>query len=757
LNGNLAATQSWVTSQGYLTSYTETDTLSSVTARGSSTSTAITINGIDSALKVQHDGTSTAWRGRIGSFNASADKSSFLGNYTGRAGVFGHNNALSAWDELWVNTLGIYGQGNLYLSWFTYVKANGGDTNYSIWHAGNLTNLNQLTNGPGYITGYTETDTLASVTGRGASTATAVNFTSAGAAVNLTGLGSHITFKDQDNVWVGYVGFDGNTGRLEFPGRNVKVVAAYNGTIELNTGVSGYNSGRIHIPYGYLSVDNNYVSATSFIGQSVSVGTAGSTPTVDYGIFHQSGVGLGIASVAGGTTQGISFWSHNGTSFFQSVRIAGSTGYVGINTTTPRKLLDVNGTGIVASFGGGFSPGSFAGLHFGYSESYLNSDNYKKSALVFERTDNHGQGGNASGKIHFLLNNIASTSANALTDSVVTIDSDASGTVGSVRMGIGTRNPSTPLHVIGIIQVEGGGSNTFYGTDGSGSYARNFGTQLYTFRDAGGNVITTINTTSGVITTTGGNSTLWNTAYGWGNHASQGYATQTYVNTAISNLVDAAPATLDTLNELAAALGDDPNFATTVATSIGNKVAKAGDTMTGNLNWGATNLGLTWDMNTDSAYIKFFNTGNSDTDSRLEYGTSDDGNEYHRWVISNVERMNLKTAGLTVTGNVTCTGTFTETSSRRFKENIVDLEPTSEKVEKLRPVQYNKVDNDATEIGLIAEEVAELFPELVTYNEDGQPSGVQYQRLSVILLKTIQEQNVALAALTERINKLENK
>lgn len=249
----------------------------------------------------------------------------------------------------------------------------------------------------------------------------------------------------------------------------------------------------------------------------------------------------------------------------------------------------------------------------------------------------------------------------------------------------------------------------------------------------------------------------WNTAYGWGNHASQGYATQTYVNTAISNLVDAAPTTLDTLNELAAALGDDPNFATTVATSIGNKVAKAGDTMTGNLNWGATGLGLTWDMNTDGAYIKFFNTGNGDTDSRLEYATYDDGNEYHRWVISSVERMNLKAAGLTVTGNVTCTGTFTETSSRRFKENIVDLESTTEKVEKLRPVRYNKIDNEATEIGLIAEEVAELFPEVVTYNENGQPSGVQYQRLSVILLKTIQEQNVALAALTERINKLENK
>jgi hypothetical protein len=49
------------------------------------------------------------------------------------------------------------------------------------------------------------------------------------------------------------------------------------------------------------------------------------------------------------------------------------------------------------------------------------------------------------------------------------------------------------------------------------------------------------------------------------------YATESYVTTAVANLVDAAPATLDTLNELAAALGDDPNFATTIATSIGTK------------------------------------------------------------------------------------------------------------------------------------------------------------------------------------------
>ena len=44
--------------------------------------------------------------------------------------------------------------------------------------------------------------------------------------------------------------------------------------------------------------------------------------------------------------------------------------------------------------------------------------------------------------------------------------------------------------------------------------------------------------------------------------------------TAAASVVDSAPGTLNTLNELAAALGDDPNFATTIATQIGNKVDK---------------------------------------------------------------------------------------------------------------------------------------------------------------------------------------
>ena len=62
-----------------------------------------------------------------------------------------------------------------------------------------------------------------------------------------------------------------------------------------------------------------------------------------------------------------------------------------------------------------------------------------------------------------------------------------------------------------------------------------------------------------------------------------GYATETYVGTQISNLVDSSPAALNTLNELAAAIGDDANFSTTVTNNIATKLPLAGGTLTGNL------------------------------------------------------------------------------------------------------------------------------------------------------------------------------
>ena len=67
-----------------------------------------------------------------------------------------------------------------------------------------------------------------------------------------------------------------------------------------------------------------------------------------------------------------------------------------------------------------------------------------------------------------------------------------------------------------------------------------------------------------------------------------GYATESYVTTAISNLVDSAPGTLDTLNELAAALGDDANYASTITSALALKAPLASPSFTGNVGIGTS-------------------------------------------------------------------------------------------------------------------------------------------------------------------------
>jgi hypothetical protein len=76
--------------------------------------------------------------------------------------------------------------------------------------------------------------------------------------------------------------------------------------------------------------------------------------------------------------------------------------------------------------------------------------------------------------------------------------------------------------------------------------------------------------------------------------------TNSQIATALSGLVDSAPSTLDTLNELAAALGDDANFSTTVTNSIATKAPLADPSFTGNAQF-AGNLGIGITPNTYSS------------------------------------------------------------------------------------------------------------------------------------------------------------
>lgn len=151
--GNLTNLNQLTNGPGYITSYTETDTLATVTGRGASTSTALTLSG-----RVTF-GSAIADRPQMPNGILGLDTGDGNFDIWGISRDYYPSNATAgnAWGILWNgdnNQVRFIGAGTQRL----VIDLDGGSTGAltwegnNIWHAGNLTNLNQLSNGPGYIT-----------------------------------------------------------------------------------------------------------------------------------------------------------------------------------------------------------------------------------------------------------------------------------------------------------------------------------------------------------------------------------------------------------------------------------------------------------------------------------------------------------------------------------------------------------------------------------------------------------------------------
>ncbi len=86
-------------------------------------------------------------------------------------------------------------------------------------------------------------------------------------------------------------------------------------------------------------------------------------------------------------------------------------------------------------------------------------------------------------------------------------------------------------------------------------------------------------------------------------------------------------------------------------------------------------------------------------------------------------------------------------SSRRWKTNIHPLTNALGKVERMRGVSYDLKDSGKHEIGVIAEEVGEVVPEVVSYEKNGKDAtGVDYSRLTALLIEAVKQQQTEIAA-----------
>lgn len=116
-----------------------------------------------------------------------------------------------------------------------------------------------------------------------------------------------------------------------------------------------------------------------------------------------------------------------------------------------------------------------------------------------------------------------------------------------------------------------------------------------------------------------------------------------------------------------------------------------------------------------------------------------------------------------VNGTVAATA-LVETSARKFKEGIEPVVDALNTVTQLQGVTFVRIGEENREYGFIADEVADVAPALVSYDENGNPYGVQYARTVAIQNEAIKElnnkvnsQELFIRDLLRRIEKLENK
>jgi hypothetical protein len=357
-------------------------------------------------------------------------------------------------------------------------------------------------------------------------------------------------------------------------------------------------------------------------------------------------------------------------------------------------------------------------------------------------------------------NVVLGAASNVFKDGAVFLWDDPSGNTALGREALasatGTATGNTAVgrralkHTTGGIEVYHGRNNTAVG-DGA----------LYENTTGGSNTATghtaLLFNTTGFGNTAAGVSALRFNTTGSGNTAS-GYTAlgnnvTGYSNTASGEFALASN-TSGSFNTASGALALVNNTTGSRNTATGD-VALAGNT-TGSANTAVGNVALLGntegDRNVAIGYRAGFNVTGANRDDNIfisNEGTATDSNRIRIGTQGNQDGTFIAGIhGTTVTGStvlVTADGQLgVASSSAIFKEEVEELGEIGERLATLRPVTFRYrseiLPEGGPQIGLIAEEVAEIFPELVTRDAEGRPFGVRYDLLSVLSLAELQHQ-----------------
>ena len=205
------------------------------------------------------------------------------------------------------------------------------------------------------------------------------------------------------------------------------------------------------------------------------------------------------------------------------------------------------------------------------------------------------------------------------------------------------------------------------------------------------------------------------------NTGSGGIATRAYADsaatTAVNNIVDGAPAALNTLNELAAAIGDNASYASSITTALSGKASTGTNMVAGN---GLTGGGTL-------AANRTFHVGGGNGITVSANGVAMSGS---------------------YTGSFTATGDITAYSDDSLKTNVQVIDGALGRVEQIRGVTFERIEDGSVSTGVIAQELEAVLPEAVKKDEDGVRH-VAYGNITGLLIEAVKE----LSAQVEELKK----
>jgi hypothetical protein len=224
----------------------------------------------------------------------------------------------------------------------------------------------------------------------------------------------------------------------------------------------------------------------------------------------------------------------------------------------------------------------------------------------------------------------------------------------------------------------------------------------------------------------------------------------------------------------AAALGHNTGSSNTAngavalfANTTGSNNTASGDRALVATTTGSSNIGIGSEagsnLTTGSNNICIGNSGVAGESNTIRIGTTGTQTATYIAGIYNADATSGSAVFITPSGKL---GTTMVVSSRRFKEDIREIAGESDGLMRLRPVAFKyKHEVDPTglvQYGLIAEEVADVYPDLVAYDRDGRPETVRYHLVNALLLnevqkqhRTVEGQQAEIEGLKARLSKLE--